>query len=67
MRRSGLLAFEYGRAAAAAQPWYERDRDVAAPTFAGNADDLAGDYERLGAEVLGRFNERLAEEEVMTR
>lgn len=62
MRRSGLLAFEYGRAARAAQPWYERDRDVAAPTFAGNADDLAGDYERLGAEVLGRFSERLAKE-----
>lgn len=63
MRRAGLLAFEYEKAAAA-EPWYKRvwGSEGPSPTFAGNADDLAGDYQALGAEILRRFSERVATE-----
>ena len=48
----GMVAAEYASLAKSAEPWFEAVKRGETPvTFAGNADSLAGDYERLAAEL----------------
>ncbi len=56
-RRLGKLVHEYEQAARQAQPWYA---NRAGERFSRAASGLAGDYERLAAEVVARFAERQA-------
>jgi len=56
-RRLGKLVHEYEEAARGAQPWYA---NRTGERFSRAAPGLAGDYERLAAEIVDRFAERQA-------
>ena len=61
MRERGLLAIEYERAAARAPRWWEQLATGGRPAgFASSADGVAGDYQRLTAEIFTARNARLA-------
>lgn len=48
----GMVAAEYADLARSAEPWFEAVKRGETPvSFASNADSLAGDYERLAAEL----------------
>jgi cellulose biosynthesis protein BcsQ len=56
-RRLGKLVHEYEQAARGAPPWYA---NRSGERFSRAAPGLAGDYERLAAEIVGRFADRQA-------
>jgi cellulose biosynthesis protein BcsQ len=56
-RRLGKLVHEYEQAARGAPPWYA---NRSGERFSRAAPGLAGDYERLTAEIVGRFADRQA-------
>lgn len=58
-RERGFLVHEYEAAAAEATPWYKQTRDQRRERrgFSQAASGLAGDYQALVGEILGRFHE----------
>lgn len=57
-RGRGVLAHEYEEAARGAPRWWERRRGGDGEGFSDAACGLAGDYQALVKEILGRFTER---------
>lgn len=58
-RARGVLAHEYEEAAGRT-PWYERLKGRGSEAFSDAAAGLAGDYQALAREILGRYAERQA-------
>jgi chromosome partitioning protein len=59
MRERRMLVHEYEHAALRAPRWFERRRGDTGGAFASTADGLAGDYQRLTAEILTAMAQRL--------